>query len=407
MNHAGQALRTTHPATSEPDWWFGYGDTQLCAPTIYLYVPPRDPSSPDLAPSLLNEVFKAVHAVPINAYQDGRFQKYAIKAINDTPARSSKKPPVVLSLSRGGGFLQTSINSAIRSDFYQFFHQFSTCAWSQYCDKIEVVLTSNPARKDDAHCQSTTPDPNALDFLLITCDESAEHIRLATSAAQTAFLYTFELGGANIVANESAASSLALATAQIPREYSSNNPKNAIGSTSLNLENKVLFYDDFESVEHVKPHVYEGWGPSFTRFNGRGLGESMLAFGPSLGMTGCTACNIDLRVGILDWHESAASAPLDSVFTSFIYHPFPPKLGRAVTGNFRVDAGFQGLWDGPQRRNVFVGGGFGFELQFGRYVIEMVATRDYHWNSQLHFTPTTTLSIGVRIPSISLSRSPT
>jgi hypothetical protein len=403
LNHAGQALKTPHPKPGESHWWFAYGDTQLCAPTLYLYVPPSGvPTSLEQGSAVLDSILTRVGANPVNSYQDQTFKTAAIDAINLAPTRSSDDPPVVLSLPRAGltSFLQTSISSAVAASVGELFRQFSVCAWSQYCDKIEVVLTPEVLRGSAGRCDDGTPVPNAPGYIIYRCKESAGHVHRAAVAAQIAFLASF---GPDPAAVQTAHFE---ATDAMPSEYSPNDPVKARGSSELNLEDKVLHYQEFQPIDHVEPRIYESWGPSLTYFNGTKLTESMLSFGPTLETEGCAACNVDLRIGVLSWHHAAVTAPLNTAITSFIYHPIPPKLGRVITGNLRLDAGFQGLWDGAQRRNVFAGAGLGVELPFGRYVFEATVMRDFHWNSDLHGVPTTTLSIGVRIPSVSLSKSP-
>lgn len=403
LNHAGQALKTAEQQPNEAPWWFTYGDTQLCAPTIYLHVPASVAGeTPEQSKALLNNVLTAVGGGPINSYQDRAFVPAAIEAIKLASTRSSDEPPVVLSLPRSGltSFLQTSIASAVTADLADLIRQFSVCAWSQYCDKIEVVLTHETARGSSVQCDRGTPLPHAPDYVIFRCGESAAHVRAAAIAAQVSFLAVTR---PDATASQTA---LAQALAEMPAKYSANDPKKAEGSSELNLENKVLYYKEFQPVDQAEPRLYESWGPGLTHFMGKRLNESMFSFGPSVEMEGCAACNVDLRIGVLSWHNAAVSAPLDTAITSFIYHPIAPELGRLITANLRLDTGFQGLWDGEYRRNVFAGAGLGVELPFGRYVVEATAMRDFHWNSYLHGVPTTTLGIGVRIPSISLSRSP-
>jgi hypothetical protein len=403
LNLAGQALQTEHPQPGDAAWWFAYGDTQLCAPTIYLYVPPSGVNgSPEVDNALLDNLLMAVGAGPVNSYQDRAFALAAKDAIKIAVARSSDDPPVVLSLPRAGltSFLQTSFASAVTASLGELIRQFYVCAWSQYCDKIEVVLTNERTRGIDVPCEDGKSIPNAPGYVIFRCRESAAHVRRAAIEAQTAFLASFR--------SDSAAwhSAYVQAADDIPVKYSPNDPKKAVGSSDLNLENKVLHYREFQPAGDVEPRIYGSWGPSLSRFIGNKLTESMFSFGPSVETEGCAACNVDLRIGVLSWSRGAVSAPLNTAITSFIYHPIPPKLGRVITGNLRLDAGFQGLWDGGLRRNVFTGAGLGLELPLGRYVFEATAARDFHWNSHLHGVPTTTLSIGVRIPSISLSKSP-
>lgn len=403
LNHAGQALRSENKEDAQAPWWFGYGDKQLCAPTIYLYVPPAGAhEAPPVNDDLIQEVLKAVSVGPANNYQDKEFLAAAIEEINRASTKPREAPPVVLSLPpkglRSAG--QTSINDLRKmTGLAEIFKVLAVCSWSQYCDNTEIVLTNFSDRGISGRCDNGTAIAGAPSYLIVRCLESAEHVRRASVAAQSAFLDSLQ-DDANTASAE-----IALASSFIPSSYSPNSPSEATGHfAQLNIENKVLRYQPFKSTDDVEPRSFLAWGPVLTQVMSSPLRETTLSFGPTEQIEHIERCGVEGRFGLLTRHDDQVSAPLDSVAVSLVCHPLTPRLGRYYNIEARANLGYQGLWDGPERRNLFGGAGLGIELPFGRYVVDINLIRDIHWSPQLGRPLTTSLSFGVHVPSISLSK---
>jgi hypothetical protein len=313
----------------------------------------------------------------------------------------------VLSLRQAGlpSAVGTSINDVRRAlqSGASMLRILATCSWSQYCDNTEVILSNAADIGKHEDCYETKAIAGAAGYEVHYCRESMRHVLDAAVSAQMAYL-TSAYGWDSSAAADAASRA-------IPEKYSANDPLDATADSDLNIESKVLRFGPFNPTSHFERRGFSAWGPAIVHVGGRPeLEQTTLSFGPAVQVFDpenpdgfWRRCNVEGRFGLASWTGNSVSAPLDALTGTLICYPMTPKLGRSYNIDFRVNAGFQGLWDGPSRRNLLAGAGIGFELPFGRYVAELAVVRNEHWSSSLGTMRGTSISLNVHIPSINLS----
>jgi hypothetical protein len=388
LNRSGQFLQGSEENATP---WFGYGDTRICAPTRYLRVPVG--ITDEQAKAVLKKVVELVGAEPLLDYGDGKFVAAATDAIVQASTAPSPSLPDVLSLRtlNNHGFLTVSIaKAASRGGLATFLNIFQPCSLADHCDKLELLLTAAaPQERTDDECHSEKYTAGAVTFDIHECQHTMDRVLAANTSAQLAFLGR-ELGDVVL-----ATKARELATSSIPASYGPNDPVRAAGDYRLNLPHKVLQFGPLKSTTDMADRLSSAWSMGIVEVTHgpASVTGTMLEFGPAVPIDEALGCAVDLRFAIVDRGETDVSAPLNSGRFTATCGVFKPRLGWVGNLTYRGDVGWDALWEGSRKRNLYTGVAVG----------EIALARHFHWNSDLDFAPSTMLNVAVKVPSIRLA----
>jgi hypothetical protein len=381
LNWGGQYLKN-----NSGEIWYSYGDKNLCAPTLYVDVANWPVSmdgetSTDAALQLIRSAYEhlGLELEPVTMKKEGR----------DFAMKLAEEFDVVATNGRQGG---TVASLSIKHSPWAF------CSLFVFCNKLELVVINTTqekwSKRSLAHDHACKPvRTELLGVSMYACLDTRKHVADAALRAQLAFLrklsdppYARDYGSDNV--------SDLMPSGYAPIDFENN--EHVLSSHPL-----IMRGEAFRSVCDPKLFANSAWGLGLSSETSAYDGSQDRSFDFSLqGRLGRQP--ITVRGALLTEHNSHWSV-LDQLEASYDFARLTETKFRLLSLAPSVHVGIDSIMRGHEARNLYAGIGVGLEMDFGRYVVFVNFDRDAHWNDSIGRQWSSTLSMGLKIPSIDLA----
>jgi hypothetical protein len=406
INGAGQFL-----STDATNFWFGYGDKRLCAPSYFVEVDQsvRQTDAKSLLTYLSEDDEIGVDGATWNVKD--KFLDQLNLDLKRTP--DSPRKWLVLSLIKRAEALRSSV----------------LCSWIGICEKASVVL-GPPSTDTLDHCEPVHPEKEAASGIHVTrCLSTFYRVFQAVQLEQMKFLRTF-IG----VEEPDGVPAAAIVAPYSYRSISTvSQDTKLVGE--LNSRHLVVEYDrdarftrcdnektfDFDckhaNSNRVLPTQTLGLGAS-SNFGSRPylnaqtfffsytapFGDRNAAIADDKGSALFEGKPFTVEIGLAERTPEHWRA-----LSSLTFHIAPlvkrPTSGEVMNFAFVIGGGANRIWDGSGARNFHVAAGPELQLELGRNVVTVRAEFKEHWNERVGWGPAWMLSVGYGAPSLNLVRS--